>query len=403
MLKYLYATPWITSENVFQLAFAITHGDRKWDDLHLHPHSIPGRYIHTLDLSNLYDSYYLPHTTSFARALYDIFLLVPNLKHLKFPHQRIPIDADRLRYAPFNRGLKALEGLQLGAIHPDERNRDPLVQLLREYPSLEVLTLYGLGNDDELSGRPLHEEFPFQLDKLHTLGLTQVKSGTILNTLIHSDLPSIRRLKLTSYYNHPHDRTYALQQAHGHKILSLTYIAANEWPVVHSLPPLDTLRIHPNLIHFSFLLSNSLHHLLDMLTWNISRNANLPLRSLTISRWNAAGTVSPNPGVTQPYVSAIFSRILRDRPANLVVISIDGFRWVRAGLGLKASATGDSGETLLWSDRFRNVGMQLWDMDGHIAPEVIGNSRDQRKGRRRISCNAEQITYLPEESEEDGA
>jgi len=417
-IKYLYAEPYIHADNLFPLASALIRGDRKWDDLHLHPHSVPGRYITTLDLSHLHDAYYSIHSTSITRACNDIFQLVPNLTHLKLPNEMTPFDLGLISSPPFATSLKELEGLQVDYEESsDPKNGDdPVVRLLRCLPNLEVLSLHGPGDVEIGTQWEQSEQVTLKLDKLHTLILHGVKTGIALDMLIHAELPALRRLILTSYYQHSDDLTFDFQQAHGLDILSLTYLQTREWQYVQSVPASETLDWHPNLIHLSYLLPNNLSQLSNILS-SASSGATLhPLRSLTLPKWNTTGTASPVPRwdqIAQAPIQPILpsqtlsdtsSRFLRSLalqpPPNLASISIDGFRWVRAELGMRALMTGDSGEMRYWSDRLRERGMEMRDMDGRVAPLRDNVPVEQVRGRRRLSVRAERVA--PDELDEDG-
>jgi hypothetical protein len=117
-MRYLYAEPSLQSSNLLSFTSALTRGHRKWSDLNIHPHSLPGRYISTLDLSHLDEGYPSLHPITISRAAQEIFPLIPNLRHLVLPN-RSPITFDDIwmnRYGKileFAKNLRCLEGVNI--------------------------------------------------------------------------------------------------------------------------------------------------------------------------------------------------------------------------------------------------------------------------------------------------
>ena len=440
-MRYLYSEPAIHSSNLLSLTSAIVNGDKKWSDLNIHPHSIPGRYISTLDLSHLDDGYHSLHITTIDSALQALLPLLPNVTHLVLP-ARSPLRPDHIALAPFAKRLRCLQGLSVYSF-PTSRGSggggrlewggqtsrgrgDPFVWLLRQLANLEVLSIHGPGNTthDLLSTLELDEEVPepeVDLDRLHTLTLDGVKSGPLLRSLTHSDLPSLGRLLLTSYHGLTGDETYAFQAAHGAKLLSLTYMHSHEWPTTEATPPAETLELHPELLHLSFAFPHAfLQSNLDLatgLTGEVYRDH--PLRAITIPKWNENGTnlsPAPSPAIT-PLSQTVWasnvngtqsiplpintsrtpnrflSTIVRSPPGNLGTVTIDGFRWVRPDLGRTALEAGNSGTMRNWAVELRTRGLEMKDMDGRVLPrdlEVRGTGMGGevwrgRRGDRRVS------------------
>ncbi|GFZ49472.1 hypothetical protein JCM24511_07592 [Saitozyma sp. JCM 24511] len=433
VMKYLYCEPQLSSSSLLLLAEAVVRGDKKWDNLRLHPHSIPGRYITTLDLSHLSEGYFAPHVTVISRAFHDLLPLLPNVTHLKLPPGQLPFRLSQLPSAPFLTKLRALEGLQIG----DERSyegRYPFIHLLRAMPGLEVLSVLGPG----LAGRDLDlqeiDQKPIHLPKLHTLTLDGVKSSLLLSTLLISDLPSIRRLLITSYCGCPGDQTYEFQQVHGGDLISLTYLPTREWPTVHPTPPLDTLDLHPKLRHLSYLLPNSVLQSNRIIATSLARDDH-PLSTLTLPKWENLARPSPSPspahtplpqpgandnnhGQQTPFLSPSAASIdgvrrsnrfilelLSHKPAHLRYIIADGFTWVKPSLGKAALQAGASGEMRIWAQRLKNHGIELLDGEGKVVPVAEGRSGDggeRTRGRRLSRNDVVRPKVRAERDEEDG-
>ncbi|KAK1927047.1 hypothetical protein DB88DRAFT_433704 [Papiliotrema laurentii] len=402
--EYLYAEPHLTPNNLFLFAHALTSGDKKWSDINLHPVSTPGRYVTSLDLTHLRDGYETPHPTALQRVIRDIFPLIPNLRHLRLPTGPF-LPLEEIRRAPFARKLKVLEGLSVQYDNSGQ-TPDPVVRLLKGLPSLELVTLFGPGNIESPSWFELEETAQdVRLDKLHTLVLTGVKSGPVLHTLITSDLPALRNLILTSYAGCPGDLTLPFQAAHGYKVINATYLQPKEWPGFPALPPLESLDLLPHIERLSFLLPKDLRHLSDML------KVDHPLKELRIPKWTSSPSerweADPNnPAPVGTGATSLMTGLIEAPPKHLERVVIDGFRWVRADLGMRALQTGDSGEMRRWADKLKGVGIDLVDMDGTKSP-VFGTCSGSGiptiggdKGRRRSSVQTRGI--VSDRLDEDG-
>jgi hypothetical protein len=428
VIKYLYAEPAIRASNLLTLTAAVVNGDKKWSDINIHPHSLPGRYITTLDLSHLDDGYPSLHITTIHSALKALLPLLPNVRHLVLP-ARSPLRCEDIGTAPFAKHLRCLQGLSVYSFStPAIRTggKDPYVWLLGQLPNLEVLSIHGPGNTTDIEAFVHDEENPLsgiELERLHTLTLDGVKSGPILRALTESELPSIRRLILTSYHNLIGDETYAFQTTHGPKILSLTYMHPHEWPTTEAIPPIETLELHPNLIHLSFVFPHtSLQSNLEIaqgLTG--AQYASHPLRAITLPKWNEntrnqSPSPVPSPAMT-PHSQGhgdghgnttlsgllslpintsrtpnrFLSTILKNPPQQLKVITIDGFRWVRPDLGRRALEAGNSGTMRNWAVEMETRGIEMRDMDGKVLPQDssassarMGESARGRRGDKRV-------------------
>jgi hypothetical protein len=424
-MKYLFAEPQLSSTSLLLLADAVVRGDRKWDNLRLHPHSLPGRYISTLDLSHLSDSYFAPHITAVSRACGAMLPLLPNIAHLKLPPGQLPFSLNELRSAPFAGKLRALEGLQV-VEEVDLRGRDPIVHLLIAMPRLEVLGVTGPGMQGS-APREEYEQSSLSLPLLHTLTLDGVKSSILLSNLLRCELPSLRKLLLTSYNGCHGDQTYEFQEVHGAGLLSLTYLPTREWPTIHPTPPLNTLDLHPKLKHLSILLPNSVLQPNRDLAASLAR-PNHPLSAITLPKWTNVARASPSPSPVLipsplPGTPSLTSLSVRDdhsrrtkcfltelldhKPPQLSCITADGFTWISPSLGRAALEAGASGEMRVWAQRLREHGVELRDGEGNTPPVVVqrrtAEGGERARGRRMSRVEVGRSGGRRVREDEDGA
>ncbi|KAK8854827.1 hypothetical protein IAR55_003566 [Kwoniella newhampshirensis] len=422
VMRYLYAEPHLI-HNLPLLSSTIVRGDSKWSDINIHQFSLPGRYLTTLDLSVLSSKL---HPTQIRKACLDIFPLVPNLTHLILPPMArprfggkavLPFPLEEIGWAAFSKNMRCLEGVEVDE-EVDGQGGDGLVELLRRLPNLEVLAVNGPGNVIiPLEERPSPR---LRLSKLHTLKLDNVICGRLINTLIDADLPALRRLLITPFYQHPLIQTQALQEGHGDKIVSLAYLPSHLQ--LRSGGEVDayveeTMNLHPNLRHLSFFLQDetSLEHLNTILCSAASTGR--PLQTLTIPRWtdspstsssssdavSASGlfpSASPfgttSSAQTTPTPHRFLDTMIQRPPPNLKRVNVDGFKWVKAELGKVAMTAGKSGEMRIWAGVLARKGIELGDMDGGLAPALspggagsgVTGCMGAVNGRRRSSAGA---------------
>lgn len=410
----------------------------KWDDTRLHPHSVPGRYISTLDLSTLSDGYFGPHVTSLSKACAVLLPLLPNLQHLKLPGGTgwgiIPCQT--ILDSPFVSRLRALEGVQIS----DLEDGGDICRLLGSMTRLEMLSILGPGSSIFTSPPPTSSHSA-DLRYLHTLTLDGVQRGPVLSLLIHSELPSLRRLLITSYNETISDLTTLFLSTHGHKLLSVTFLPTREWPTIHPTPPLNILTLCPNLDELVILIPNSaLQKKMELargLTGELAKGHSL--RKLTLPKWLDRVSASPNASpiplsstlnqagtgerrrVRPPSGNPFLATILLSPPPNLRQIRIDGFSWVSPRLGRAAQHAGAGGETRTWAGYAERRGIELVDGEGKTMPSVaveeevglsIGNLGQGERGRRRGSRGLGMVGMISklevgiraamEDDEEDG-
>lgn len=390
VLRYMYAEPHVTGHNVAALAHAVVLGDRKWSDLNLHPHSYPGRWITVLDLSNLGSSYGSDAAT-IARATATLLDLAPCVKHLRLPPSGVSL-VD-LRHAPCIRTLRALEGVHL----PNAEVEVDAVRLLRVARSLEVLSLVWVNRDEPPEDTDADADdvdppppLSLTLPRLHTVTLEGGPPGPLLAALTLADLPALTRLVLSPY----EPRLYAFdddpwrggrrafQAAHGAQILSLTYVSTPDWPRRDVLPPVDTLALHPALVHLHLALPHALLNDNPDLA-AVFASTHHPLAAVTVPRWPRVAridsSVSPHPQIADPptppgippaptghrFLAALFSK-----PSRIRSVSVEGFTWVPPELGRWAAESGDSGMMRSWAGWLARQKVELRDTEGNTAPPI---------------------------------
>ncbi|WWD02508.1 hypothetical protein V865_000548 [Kwoniella europaea PYCC6329] len=390
VMKYFYSSPYLTT-NLPSLAQCVLYGDSKWSDINLHTFSIPGRYITLLDLSTISSRI---HPTEIRKSVMAIFPLIPNLAHLKLPSGSLPIPLEEAGYATFIKNLKCLEG-----VHADYANG--LVELLRRSTNLEVLNVIGsttTHNSDEVESITRILNLP----KLHTLKMEDVNSGHLLDGLIQSELPNLKRLVITPSSS---NSISTFQEVHGNKIRSLTYLQSKYsiWSTVEDglIPCEKILELYPNLQHLSFLIPD--YDQLELIIESLRHSPNHPLSVITIYKWQASSSVPNSDGQLASEgrrgkdTLSFLNGLADDPPRGLKRVNLDGFKWVKLELGKIALDAGKSGQMRKIAEILDKVGIELGDMDGNLSPSPpytcigIGGGEKERVygpligGRRRSS------------------
>lgn len=303
---------------------------------------------------------------------------------------------------------------------------------------LEVISILGPGSSIFSSTPDPSSPTSLDLPNLHTITLDGVQRGRLLSTLISSDLPSLRRVLVTSYNETISDLTTSFLTTHGHKLTSITFLPTREWPALHPTPPLNILEICPNLLDLVILIPNTAlskkRDLAKGLT-NTTINSHHhhhhhPLISITIPKWLDRVSASPNASPAPTSITTTshrrdpapmgnpFLAILLDDPLpNLRRIKVDGFSYVSPKLGRAAQYAGAGGETRVWAMYARRRGVELVDGEGKLVPVVamdgVGSEdlgagggsgeRGRRRGSRGIGMVSVAFkTLAVEENEEDG-
>jgi hypothetical protein len=383
----MYYAPSLTTVNAFrQLCEAILRGERRWDSLKRIPQSIPGRYIHCLDLSHLMpttmEAYGPSDYLLVNNCLTSILPLVPNLTSLKLPTD-IGMGWSTIRAlqnSPIAGQLRVLEGVRLQQ-GLDGHGQDPVVSLLRTMPNLEILGVSGLGSTDEGFD---WDSFPqahdlLDLPRLHTLTLKGIKHGLFISNLVRTQLPSLTHLSIASYASLPNDQTQELVKAHGNKLRSLTLLPTNEWPPVQVTPSTSVLSDCPNLVH---LANRTVACVPPPATFaKDAVKAPHPLRKLTICRWSNS-TSQADPSLRPDRVLQALHANMSVVVPSLRTIRVESFTWLRKDLGKAAMETGINGSLRRWSAHFASRGVHLVDKDGTTCPPMTSPGRRCSSGHQ---------------------
>lgn len=373
------------------LHHSVTAGDRRWDNLRRIPHSTPGRWIQSIDISALSND--LSSRSAKFKAdtcLNDIFHLTPFLTHL-ISDPKIVISGRVMRALgeSHNPTLRVIKGFAPSEDYmympssPWLLTRDPLIFLVRACAAtLEVLELVGPGatqDEDTVAALISQRELafpPIYLPRLHTLALAGLPCSPLFYTLLYSPIPSLVRLTFTIYPSRHSRDTQSSSAAflanHGHSIESLILTTPPDWP-----PPdyVGTFTIPPQGSKAYF--DHSILHLLPrLLRLNLSfplppllliPNPATPLRTLLFPR--------PIPALL-PFVlemahiggerSPVESRMPGDR-AGLRKVVWTKARWLRSDVGAAsrmARVAGDQSEMVRWRRALTKSSVQLIDADG---------------------------------------
>lgn len=304
--RFLYRDPHLPSLDYFHsLAQSLVRADKQWDDLRASPHSLPGAFVQTLDLSHIASATALTSDAAFnpwrfTSTLSLILPLIPNVRRVVLPApESYMLGAttllrllDRADFQPAS--LRELENVPVFANGlVTHEGLDPVVELLIAMPNLERLGVVGGGTLDfadggagaPAAGHNLDEQaVAVNLPSLASLSLRGIPAGLLLQTLIASPLPALRRLEISSYHTHPGELTTALLEEHGPKLNSLAFLPLPDFPALHFALPETTLDF------CSALSSLTLHSLPNNVappagTFFASRHpASLALRHLTLPR-----------------------------------------------------------------------------------------------------------------------
>lgn len=330
--------------------------DQKWDSIRRIPYSTPGRWVQILDLSDLV---FLSQSQALLldSLLTRLFPLIPFLVRFSvdpsFLLSRRAIASLAYREGTVN--IRALEGISYIPSHFPSVSTDeePIIQLLRCCTHLEELEVIGQGLDptemefsSDNTGTSLPESFaPLNLQKLHTVTLLSTHSSPLLLSLLHSPLPSLRKLTMTPYDDVPYPASLVTQFiiTHGESLRSLLLFTPKSWPTRLHPSPQTLLHASPNLRHLS------LETPLPILTLPSDRSIPHPLQILSLPRPNAD-------------FWKILVRLLPHLPSLRAVRARD-VRWLRKGMTLHAQEAGVQGEMREWKRRLTRRGVKLLDVD----------------------------------------
>lgn len=382
-------------------------GDRKWSDINLHPHSVPGRWITTLDLSRLDPGalYLGAGAATVTSALSALLELTPSVVHLRLPPSGVSLQD--LRHSSCMRNLRALEGVHLCSAE-DEVDA---VRLLRATRRLEFLGLVWVGvrpeaEEEEESG-PEKTKLQLNLSSLHSVTFVNPMAGPLLAALTVADLPNLTRWVTSPYSSHLIVHTddprrggpRAFQAYHGHKIRSLTFVAVPDYPRRDLLPAADSLTMHPHLEHVHLALPHRLLH--DHRSFaSAFFNRRVPV--LTIPRWPRVvqneASVSPHiahePQDGRPQGNAFLYELAQGGGAKgrrVDKVVVDGYTWVPPSLGRWAAESGDCAMMRTWAHWLAGRGIELLDQDGAGIPAYERGRAARRPSEGRTGSDG----YMP--------
>jgi len=238
------------------------------------------------------------------------------------------------------------------------------VQLLRYCPNLEQLEVIGRGFDPiefevsfEFQAAQLPDSFiPLNLSRLHTLTLLSMPSSPILLSLLHSPLPSLRKLTITPYDDTPHLASHVSEfiTTHGQSLRSLLLFTPKLWPTRLYPSPHTLLHTSPKLRHLSL---------------------ETPCPEITLPPAQFPGSVTSHPLeiLSIPRPSAEFWKVLErllPRLPSLRAVRARDVRWLRRGMSSPAQAAGVQGELKEWTRRLAPRGVRVLDADWKLSMEV---------------------------------
>ena len=324
--------------------------DQKWDSIRRIPYSSPGRWVQTLNLSELVFEGQA-QAVLLDTLLTQLFPLTPFLSNLSI-NPSFVLSRRALTSLAQREGstrLRSLSGLSyvphLFSL-PDE---DPFVQLLRHCPNLEVFIIVGQGLDPtelelESGGAelpPMTTFVPLNLPKLSVMTLLSMHSSLLMLALLNTPLPHLRKLTITPYDDIPYPASLVSKfiSIHGPTLTSLSLFTPKSWPTRLRPSPDNLLICGPGLNHLS--LESPLPALI------LTEKHNLQILSI------------PRPKAD---FWRVFERLLPLLP-KLAVLRARDVRWLRKGISLVAQEAGVQGEMRKWQRRLSRWGIRLVDAD----------------------------------------
>lgn len=325
--------------------------DIKWDSIRRIPYSAPGRWVQTLDVSQIK---YINQNQALQldALLTELFPVLPFLAHFSM-NPKFILGRRALASLTERDGvarIRSLSGLSYVPSHYTRFGREPIVELLRNCISLEELEVTGQGLDpDALMDLDDIEDIVspststlLNLPHLRILTLlSTLYNSHLMHSLLDSDLPSLTKLTITPYHDIPFPTSFSSRfiSTHGSTLRSLLFFSPKSWPTtLHPSPP-DILEASPNLRHLS--LETPLPYL--------TLEKDHPLEILSIPRpnlesWSLVASLLPH----LPSLKAVRTRDVR---------------WLRKGMGARAQEAGVQGEMREWRRRLARRGIKFLDAD----------------------------------------
>ena len=326
--------------------------DQKWDSIRRIPYSTPGRWVQSLDISEI--TFLKPEALYIDSLLTKLFPLLPLLNRLTL-HIHLTMSNRALETLLFKDGVERLQSLkglkvsplQVGTYVPDMY--DPLIELLRCCPSIEELEL--ASPDDEATHQyyaytlepdmPAPSAPPLCLSRLRSLALVTIPLSPLFSSLLNASLPSLHHLMVTPYDDSVSSPTSKLLAQHGSHLTTLHVNTPKHWPTVPQPSQSRILLDSPTLKHLS------LEYPLPMLV--MLPGSTHPLQILTI----------PRPNI----------RFFRDleyllpRLPQLRAVQLKNVKWLGRAVSGRALEAGVQGEMREWRRRLGRRGVRLLDGD----------------------------------------
>ncbi|KAF8324102.1 hypothetical protein DL93DRAFT_97528 [Clavulina sp. PMI_390] len=383
------------------LRHAVVAGDQRWDNLRRIPHSTPGRWILSLDISTISNDFTSRSMKLKADTyLSEILALTPFLTTFH-SDPKFVLSGRALRSLGGElHGSSKLRSIK-GLLPPEDSlsipaswsllARDSLVGLVRGCSrTLESLEIIGTGasqDEDEIAALIIQHSLSFPsltLPKLHTLSLVGMPSSPLFYALTSSSLPSLARLTLTIYPSrHSREKqspSAAFLAAHSGTITSLILPTPPDWPPPDYVGSSTSLPTQGSPMY----LSHSILHLLPRLT---RLNLSFPLPPLLlIPKPDSELTTLIFPRPIAALLPFVLDMLQGDASKNVGASrfgsrpivrpgELPGLRkivwtkakWLRSDVGASsrfARTAGDQGEMLRWKRTLARFGVQLIDADG---------------------------------------
>ena len=251
----------------------------------------------------------------------------------------------------------SLMGLSYLPSQTSVADNDPFVQLLRNCPNIEELAVVGQGLDPtemefDFSGIDLPALIAFKLNfiplslpKLRFLSLLSMHTSPLMEALLKSPLPSLRKLEITPYDDVPYPTALSTEFiiTHGESLRSLLLFTPKSWPTRLRPSPEMLLSYCPKLNHLSC----------ETPVPNLRLSEKHELKILSIPRPSADSWQMLESNLPKlPHLS-----VLRTRDV----------KWLRKGVSSVAQETGVQGQMNYWKRRLERRNIHLVDADWKIS------------------------------------
>jgi len=326
--------------------------DQKWDSIRRIPYSTPGRWVQSLDISEIVFAH-RSEEYSADSMLTKLFPLLPFLMRLTLNAEMILSNRafEALRCKDGVERLRTLKGLKvsLSAERPSIFcSDDSVIALLRCCEGLEELEMVGPDDEsiDQQLGTETTDEFALlsagpvlHLSRLKSLSLLTISCSPLLSAFLRTPLPSLKHLMITPYDDSPSSPTNALLSIHGTFLSTLHLNTPKHWPTAMLPTSVSFLMTSPSLKHLA------LDYPLPTLVLPLGMTH--PLQVLTIPR--------PNPRFLRELES------LLPRLPQLSIVRAKNVRWLQRGMSGKALEAGVQGEMREWRRRLGRRGVRVLD------------------------------------------